>query len=228
MMVADPSIEPMELTSCSVNSGMLSSITSMVTEKESTFLGTVMSPSVPISTRLSAVNFTIGSVSRPVMASLFDARRSSALVLNLLWKTCLKGVFLSNIYSRTMGSFDPSVTVLPEIEISWAGSTFGKSLSVMLAVASKPATESVSDSVPSTILSSTMGMRASKDETPFGTVSWPLLRKKSWSLFELSDKKEILAPRSTSFWSTLFWLRGNDWEKESVCPFLSVSLKESE
>ena len=67
----------------------------------------------------------------------------------------------------------PSVSSAPLLSAAWkeATSISSKSLSVMLAVASKPATESVRDSVPSTILSSTMGMRASKDETPFGMVS---------------------------------------------------------
>ena len=80
MIVADPSISPMELTSCSVSSGMLSSMISILTKNELTPLGTVMVRSVPILTRLSAVNLIIGSVSRPVMASLLFVRRSSVFV----------------------------------------------------------------------------------------------------------------------------------------------------
>ena len=67
----------------------------------------------------------------------------------------------------------PSVSSAPLLSAAWkeTTSTSLKSLSVILAVASKPATESVRDSVPSMKMSSTMGTRASKDETPFGMVS---------------------------------------------------------
>ena len=66
----------------------------------------------------------------------------------------------------------PLVSSAPFLSAVWKAttSTLSKSLSVMLAVASKPATESVRDSVPSMILSSIMGMRTSNDETPSGTV----------------------------------------------------------
>ena len=67
----------------------------------------------------------------------------------------------------------PSVSSAPLLSAALKETTSiaSKSLSMMSAVASKPATESVSDSVPSTMVSSTMGMRISKDETPFGIVS---------------------------------------------------------
>ena len=95
---------------------------------------------------------------------------------------------------------NPSVCSAPLLSAAWneATSTVSISLSVIEAVASSPAMESVSDSVPSTRVSSMMGMRASKDRTPLGMVSRPSLRINFLFFLGLFDLKEIFEPKSTS------------------------------
>ena len=88
MIVLVPSIAPTELTSCSLNSGILSSMTSIKIENEDFPFGTVMVRSKSSVTPSVAVNPDPGSVSTPVIASLLSVSRDSVLVLKILSKIC--------------------------------------------------------------------------------------------------------------------------------------------
>ena len=101
----------------------------------------------------------------------------------------------------------------PEYPTNDVTAMSSKSLSMIEAVASMPATESVRNSSSSTNSSSTISMLAVNEEMPLGTLSMPLLRTKSWSLLCSFEEKEMLAPSSTSSRSTFDALTSLDCEK---------------